>query len=329
MFKGKLRVAGFLLIILLVLFTNFSLGFKQYNISSYSPNESDKSSKIELGRKLFFDKMMSRDSSLSCASCHNPQFAFTDRKVKGIGIRGQELERNTPTLSNISNSDKFLWDGVNPSLVAQVMIPIHETNEFDFHINLIVERMKKDSAYLRLCNEAYGSDPNAFVITHSIAEFESILLSYNSPYDNFLKGDSNALTKSQLNGKDIFFNVLKCTKCHSGIDFTTYGLANNGLYENYIDSGRIRLTYKESDRAIFKIPTLRNIELTFPYMHDGSISNLEDVISHYSNGGENHQNKSEFITPFTITIDEKKDLINFLKSLTDTSFINKHSIFNN
>jgi cytochrome c peroxidase len=280
-------------------------------------------SRIELGKKLFFDKMLSRDSSLSCATCHIPKFAFTDRKKKGIGIRGQEVSRNTPTLTNVAYQDKFLLDGLNPSLEAQVNIPIHETNEFDFNVILVAERMKKNAEYVKLSLQAYGVEPSPKVLTNAIANYERTLISGNSTYDQyFFQGDPSAMNSSQKRGLDIFNNKLYCTECHGGFNFTNGTLTNNGLYEHYTDTGRMRLFGREEDRAIFKVPTLRNIAVTFPYMHDGSLATLDDVIDHYSAGGKNHQNKSAIIQPFVLREEEKKDLLAFLNALTDNDFLN-------
>ena len=279
-------------------------------------------SRIDLGKKLFFDTMMSRDSTVSCATCHIPKLAFTDGLKKGIGIRNQVVGRNTPTLTNVAYQDKFLWDGVNPSLVAQVMIPIHEPNEFDFHILLVAERMKKDEEYVELCASAYGSAPNPFTITHAIASYERTLISGNSRYDKFtFQGDSLALTQEEKKGMDLFFNQLYCTECHSGFNFTNQALTNNGLYVSYPDSGRIRLTGLEEDRAVFKVPTLRNIGVTQPYMHDGSLATLADVIAHYSAGGKKHINKNDAIVSFELSEKQQQELLAFLHSLTDSTFI--------
>jgi len=279
-------------------------------------------SRVDLGKKLFFDTMMSRDSTVSCATCHIPKLAFTDGLKKGVGIRNQVVVRNTPTLTNVAYQDKFLWDGVNPSLVAQVMIPIHEPNEFDFHVLLVAERMKKDKEYVKLCQTAYGSEPNPFAITHAIASYERTLISGNSRYDQFVfQGDSTALNEDEKKGMDLFFNQLYCAECHGGFNFTNQSLTNNGLYANYPDSGRIRLTGLESERAIFKVPTLRNIGVTSPYMHDGSKATLAEVIAHYSSGGSNHANKNAAIIPFELSEKEQQDLLAFLHSLTDSTFI--------
>ena len=289
----------------------------------YIPEDNSITAKrIELGKKLFFDKMLSRDSTLSCASCHVPKFAFTDRKPKGIGIRNQEVSRNTPTLTNVAYQDKFLLDGLNPSLEAQVNIPIHETKEFDFSVILVSERMKKSSEYMQLSFDAYGEEPSPRVLTKAIATFERTLISGNSAYDKYyFQGDSTALSQSQKRGMHLFKNKLYCSECHSGFNFTNGGLTNNGLYLSYPDSGRMRLFGKEKDRAIFKVPTLRNIAVTYPYMHDGSIEKLEEVIEHYSSGGKNHQNKSTLVKPFVISEYEKADLITILKALTDSTFL--------
>lgn len=279
-------------------------------------------SRVDLGEKLFFDKVLSRDSSLSCASCHIPKFAFTDRTPRAIGIREQEGSRNTPTLTNVTYQDKFLLDGLNPSLEAQVNIPIHEVKEFDFSIILVAERMKKNPEYVRLSQEAYGSEPSPRVITNAIAAYERTLISGNSAYDKYhFQGDSTALNLSQKRGMNLFYNTLYCSECHAGFNFTNGGLTNNGLYEHYADTGRMRLFGMEKDRAIFKVPTLRNIAVTYPYMHDGSLNSLDDVINHYSSGGRSHQNKSELIQPFTLTKEERTDLISFLQALTDSSFL--------
>ena len=281
-----------------------------------------------LGRYLFYDKLLSRDSSISCANCHNQKLAFTDGKQKSIGIRGQQVNRNAPTLTNVANRTKFLLDGVNPSLEAQVLVPIQEHREFDFHILLLAERLKQVSFYDSLSWQAYNRELDPYVITHSIAEFERQISSYNSRYDQFLAGNTNLLNRKEYQGMKIFTEKLYCTECHSGIDLTNEQLTNNGLYRIYADSGRMRLTEKESDRAIFKVPTLRNIELTAPYMHDGSLATLEDVIDHYSSGGQNHPNKSTTIQPFQLTVEEKSDLIVFLKTLTDSTLIHSKSLSN-
>jgi cytochrome c peroxidase len=266
--------------------------------------------------------MMSRDSSLSCASCHQPQFAFSDGRQKSVGIKGREVSRNAPTLTNVAYQPYFLLDGLNPSLETQVKIPIHEHNEFDFHILLIAERMKQDSLYVSLSKDAYNSEPSPQVIAYAIACYERTLISGNSHYDQyFYQGNKTALNDSEIRGMNLFFDDLYCASCHGGFNFSDSRLTNNGLYTNYTDQGRARLTKKTEDQAIFKTPTLRNIGFSAPYMHDGSFESLEQVIDHYSSGAKGHFNQDPLIQPFDISQDQKQDLIAFLIALNDSAFV--------
>jgi cytochrome c peroxidase len=280
--------------------------------------------RVELGRRLFFDVLMSRDSSVSCASCHKPELAFTDGLYKSKGIRGEIVLRNSPTLTNVAYQDSgLLMDAQVPSLEMQILVPVQEHSEFDFNLKLIAERMKQDSSYLKMSVDAYGRAPSPFVITRAIACFERTLISGNSRFDQYKNGNFEALNEEEKAGMELFFNELACSNCHGGFNFTNLTLANNGLYENAypLDSGRMRITNLEEDRDLFKVPTLRNIEVTGPYMHDGSLETLDDVINHYDNGGQVHPNKSKLLKPLNLSDKEKQQLISFLKSLTDQEFI--------
>ncbi len=285
--------------------------------------------RVALGKQLFFDPILSRDSSVSCATCHKPELAFTDGLPLSKGIRDQIGVRNAPTLTNIGYHNKgLLHDGGVPTLEMQVLVPVQEHTEFDFDLMLIAERMKRIPEYAKLSQDAYQRAPDPYVITRAIAAFERTLISGNSNYDKFkFQNDTSAFNASEKRGLKIFTEQLYCTNCHNGFNFTDLSLQNNGLYfEKYpLDSGRMRQTKLEVDRDLFKTPTLRNIALTAPYMHDGSIATLEEVIEHYASGGQVHPNKSKVIRPFQLTEGEKKDLINFLGSLTDYDFIQQHS----
>ena len=277
--------------------------------------------RIYLGKKLFFDKILSRDSSVSCASCHKPDYAFTDGLQTAVGIKNRLVTRNTPTLTNIVYNKNFLRDGVNPSLEAQVLVPIHEKNEFDFHILLVAERLKNKPVYSDLFLKAYGSIPTPNLITKAIASYERTLISGNSRYDQYYyQSNFKVLSKAEIKGMELF-KEHNCVKCHSGLNFSNGEIVNNGLYEYYQDIGKMRVTLKEEDNGCFKVPTLRNIEITGPYMHNGSLATLEAVIEHYSRGGKNNKNKHEFIQPFDISESEKGNLVSFLKCLTDSSFV--------
>lgn len=278
--------------------------------------------RVQLGRQLFYDPILSRDSSISCATCHQQNLGFTDGLPKSQGIRNEFVTRNSPTLTNVGNRKHLLLDGVNPSLESQVGVPVQEHSEFDFNIFLILDRLAKIPKYVEWAKKGYGSEITEFVFLNSIASFERTLISNQSPYDRFLNGDENALDASQKRGMHLFFNELYCGKCHNGSDLTNERFTNNGLYEIYADTGRMRLTQKEEDRAIFRVPTLRNIAVTGPYMHNGSIESLLDVIKHYESGGYPHKGKAAEIKPFKLKDSERLDIVHFLEALTDSTFLN-------
>jgi len=278
----------------------------------------------DLGKKLFFDPVLSADSSISCASCHHPQLAFSDNLPFSLGVEDAIGTRNASPLANVGYHPYFTREGGVPTLEMQIFVPIQEHNEFNFNILLIAERLLQNADYVAMSQEAYNRDPDAFVITRSLACFERSLLSGYSPYDQYENyNKTDVLSEAAIKGKDLFFGErTHCSSCHSDFNFTNYAFENNGLYENYPDEGRFRLTGEEADRALFKVPSLRNIELTAPYMHDGSMQTLEEVVAHYQSGGENHPHKNELLKPMDLTAKEQQELIAFLKSLTDEAFVN-------
>lgn len=321
---NKLKVLALALFFFLISFTRnkvyYSIIPKGFPELSIPADNELTNEKIELGKKLFFEKLLSRDSSISCASCHKPELAFTDGLKNPKGIKDRLVSRNTPTLTNIAYNKNFLRDGVNPTLEAQALVPIHEKNEFDFHILLAAERLKKKPSYVQLFEKAYGGIPTPKLITKAIASYERTLISGNSRYDQYIyQNKKHALSSSEKKGLKLF-NKLYCVSCHSGFNFSNGEIVNNGLYEKYEDVGKMRVSLKEIDNGCFKVPTLRNIALTAPYMHDGSIQTLEEVIDHYMQGGNSHPNKHPFIKPFSLDNSDRKNLVLFLKSLSDSSF---------
>jgi cytochrome c peroxidase len=282
----------------------------------YIPNDNQLTvERINLGKKLFYDPILSRDSSISCNSCHLQEFAFTDANPTSIGIEGRLGKRNAMSLANVAYANFLQRESGVPTLEMQVLVPIQEHNEMDFNIVAVAEKMNEDPQYRKLSYEAYGKLPDAFVITRAIAAFERTLLSGNSKYD------TDQLSESEQRGMALFFcDSLACSSCHGTFLFTNQQPENNGLYEQYTDSGRYILTGLQEDIGRFKTPTLRNVELTKPYMHDGSISSLEEVIAHYESGGMNHVNQSAILKGFTLTETERDELIEFLNSLTDYEF---------
>jgi cytochrome c peroxidase len=278
--------------------------------------------KISLGRKLFFDPIISNDSSLSCGSCHLPEKAFTDGLPLSKGVEGRIGTRNTPTLANMAWHPYFFMEGGSPSLALQMLGPIQEPHEMDLPFPVAVERIKSNPTYVREFENAFGKGPDNFTFTRAIAAYEISLISGNSPYDKYLNStNQKILTESQKRGLKLFTNdSLNCSKCHSGFLLTNLEFENNGAFKHYNDLGRYRITSDSSDIGKFKVPTLRNIELTAPYMHNGSYATLDSVLLHYSNGGASHPNQSEFIQGFSLSQSDKADLIAFLRSLTDSSF---------
>lgn len=277
--------------------------------------------RVQLGRHLFYDPVLSSDSTISCASCHKQSLAFADSVAVSPGVLKRKGNRNAPTLGNVGFNPTVLFDGFLETLEKQVLVPIQEHAEMDFNMIEVVKRLKKDPFYVEMAKKAYNREPDPFVVTRSISAFERTLVSYRSDYDKFLQGKKK-LSASAMRGKSLFFDKLYCSKCHNGFNLTDFSVQNNGLYEHYpADSGRFRVTHLESDRDLFKVPSLRNIALTAPYMHDGSLLTLRDVIRHYASGGKQHKNKNAVIQPFTLTETEENDLIAFLETLTDKAFI--------
>lgn len=276
----------------------------------------------ELGKRLFFDPILSIDSSISCGSCHKPSLAFSDDEALSPGVFNRPGVRNSPTLANVAYHPYFLKEGGVPTLEMQVLVPIQEHNEFNHNIIAIAEQLNWQQSYVQQSQEAYGRKPDAFVITRAIATFQRTMLSGNSRYDQYVNGNSSALSATEKRGMDLFFsNKTNCTDCHGGFDFTNYSFQNNGLYEVYDDIGRMLLTNDSAEFGRFKTPTLRNIEFTGPYMHDGSMASLEQIVEHYNSGGADFPNKSSEIVPLNLTTQEKADLVAFLKSLSDLSFM--------
>lgn len=279
--------------------------------------------KIDLGRKLFFDKRLSRDESISCSTCHLPEFAFTDRIRKSNGVAGGKTERNAPSLLNAAWMPFVMFDAHIETLEKQSTIPIQEPVEMDLLIGDLLARLRKDPEYKKAAKEIYGREFDAWVLSRSLAAFQRSLRSDNSRFDQYYYGKvENALSKSEIRGWKIFSETLYCTECHAPPLFSNYEAINNGLYQDYgKDQGRFRIHNDSMDIGKFKVPSLRNIELTFPYMHDGSLWNLEEVLEHYSKGGAKHWNQDARIKPFDLSASQKRDLLKFFTALTDTAYM--------
>ena len=279
--------------------------------------------KIELGRKLFFDKRLSSDETISCSSCHLPEMAFTDGLRVSTGVEGRQTERNSPSILNSIDLPTVMFDGHLPTLEQQVIVPIQEHVEMNMNMLDLISKLKAIPEYSKAAKECFNRDFDPWVLTRAISAFERSLISKNSPFDQFYSNnDTDAISNSAKRGWRIFSEELYCTQCHSAPNFTTHETINNGLYLDYgTDKGRFRIFNDSSDIGKFKIPSLRNITLTAPYMHDGSKATLKDVIEHYKKGGESHGLKDERITSFSLSDKQEKDLLEFFSVLVDTSYI--------
>ena len=280
--------------------------------------------RVALGKKLFYDINLSRDSSVSCGSCHNQAKAFADFSPRSAGVEGRIGKRNAPALFNLGWHQTLNRDGGTFTLETQMLVPFEDEFEMDIRVPEVVDRIRQDSEYPSLFAAAYPDrGVTAYTLTRAIGAFQRTLLSFNSPYDRYTYyGEEDALNPSQKRGMDLFFSErTQCGTCHSGFNFRRQTFENNGLYGKYADEGRKGVTFLEEDAGKFSVPSLRNVQMTAPYMHDGSLWSLSEVIDHYAAGGEGHANQSPLVQGFAITDTEKIDLINFLLALTDQSFL--------
>ena len=298
---------------------NFEIpkGFDSINFPEGKPTIAQ----VALGRKMFFDKSLSKDKSISCASCHNPKNAFADTVAFSKGVNDSLGFRNVPTLTNVAYNGVYLMDGGVPTLETQVVVPIEDHLEMNISMVDLVKRLKKNPLYTDMSKKAYGKEIGPYVITRALAAFERTLISGNSKYDKFMNGAKKVYSEKEKKGYELF-KSLSCTECHSGFNFTNYSFQNNGITA-LSDTGRARVSLLREDVGKFKVPTLRNVGLTAPYMHDGRLRNLEEVIEHYASGGDPTRNKSDFIKPLDLTKEQKENLTLFLHTLTDSNFVNK------
>jgi cytochrome c peroxidase len=279
----------------------------------YSPE------KVELGRYLYFDKRLSSDNSVSCASCHDPAHGFTDAAPVSTGIKGQRGNRSAPTVINRAYSLAQFWDGRAATLEDQAKGPIANPLEMGNTHEAMVTSLRRISGYAPYFQKAFGS-PEITVdrVAQAIATFERTVLSGNSRYDRYKAGDKKAMSASQVRGMRIFFDKAQCDSCHEGVNFTLNAYANLGVGADKPDPdvGRFAVTKDPADWGAFKTPTLRDVARTAPYMHDGSLANLHQVVNFYDKGGTPNKNLDKKIKPLHLSEQEKDDLVAFLEALT-------------
>lgn len=279
--------------------------------------------KAELGKLLYYDKRLSADGTVSCASCHSPKFAYTDGKPVSDGIKGQRGGRSAPTVINRAYSLAQFWDGRAKSLEEQSIGPMANRIEMGNTHESVVKTLKGVEGYRKLFAKVFGTEN--FDINHvamAIATFERTVLSGNSPYDRYKAGDKKQLSASAVRGMDVYLNKAKCDQCHEGINFTTNAYHNLGVGTDKPtpDEGRFAVTKNAADWGAFKTPTLRDIARTAPYMHDGSLKTLEEVVDFYDKGGLPNKNLDERMKKLNLTAQDKKDLVEFMKSLNGESW---------
>jgi cytochrome c peroxidase len=267
--------------------------------------------KVDLGRHLFYDARMSVNGAQSCASCHHQNLAFTDGKPRAIGSTGEQHPRSAMSLVNLSRAKLLTWANPHPqTLEEQARTPMFGDHPIELGVNAeaYLKLIRNDLAYRRLFTAA-GLPYTIDAITQSIAAFERTIISNRSPYDRYHSGgDDHAVSDSAKRGETLFFSEpLSCFRCHGGPNFSdSAALKDNGLLP---EGGR------------FKAPTLRNIAITAPYMHDGRLPKLDAVLDHYSSGGKHSPTQDELIRGFPLTPQDRADLLAFLQSLTDRELL--------
>jgi len=301
----------------------------------YACSEGEKKKAITtesaLGEKLFFDPILSRDSTISCASCHKPEFAFADNATLSKGVFNRLGTRNTPSAMNQGDRNFYFWDGRAETLEEQALGPMENHVEMDFPLTLSIRRLIKSKAYTRAFQYVYGEMPSKRLLAQAIAAYERTLETGNTVFDKYVSGnDTTLMSTSAKRGLDIFNTKGKCFDCHFGVDFSGNDRFKNiGLYngKDLNDEGRYKISNKQEDLGTFKVPGLRNIAQTAPYMHNGQFKTLREVIDYYDTPDvfiANSINRDTLLKkPLDLTETDKKDLENFLLSLSDEQFLKR------
>lgn len=299
---------------------------------------------VALGRRLFYDPILSLNGQMSCSTCHQQEKAFTDGTAFSLGVRGLPGKRSAMSLANLAfNANGFFWDGRAASLEDQALIPVEDHLEMNEDWANVEKKLQKHPEYPALFRKAFGierkTELTKELVVKALAQFERTLISANSRFDRILQLNDGFLEDEEERGRRLFFfepgDIMHpgCSHCHFNPFYTDNNYQNNGLdsvtnLEAFKDLGRGMVTKNRFDNGKFRVPTLRNIELTAPYMHDGRFKTLEEVLENYSKGGHKVENESANIAPFPLTEQNKRDLISFLKTLTDTSFVHNPAFSN-
>jgi cytochrome c peroxidase len=296
-------------------------GFPEFNSPA---GEEISPIRVALGRRLFFDTRLSINNSISCGSCHFQGNAFSDPRTVSEGVNGLPGERNAQPLFNLAWRTRLFRDGGVDDLALSALNPINNPHEMRFNIVGVLKRLNEDPSYQTLFRRAFDDTATAQNTIRALAIFQRLLISGHSRYDQkFIQNKPIPFTEAEQRGYELFFGPkARCSSCHGGFNFSNEEFRCNGLFESYPDSGRQRITFLVSDRGKFLVPSLRNIAVTAPYMHNGSITSLEEVLERYNEGGTAFFNKDQQIQPLGLNEGEKADLKAFLLTLTDSSFLN-------
>lgn len=276
---------------------------------------------FELGKKLFYDGILSRDGSISCASCHQQSAAFAHfDHALSHGIDDLTGNRNSPSIQNVAWSKYFFWDGGVFDLDLFPFAPIQNPVEMDEQMPNVIRKLREHAEYPALFKKAFGTDSiTSAELMFALSQFMTMLVSDNSRYDQYTRGNTSALTSTEIEGMNIFMS--KCNTCHTAPLFTDEDFHNNGIAK-FIDKGRNHITLEDSDLYKFKTPTLRNIEKTMPYMHDGRYNTLEEVLAHYASNISSAGTVDQRLHGgLNLSAAEQTKVIAFLKSLTDDQFL--------
>ncbi len=274
--------------------------------------------RVQLGRKLFFDPILSGDGRVACSSCHRPDNGFAGGEALPRGVRGQRGTRRAPTLFNRAYGKAFFWDGRAASLEEQALRPIEDPAEMGSRVGDAIGRLRASKEYPPLFQAAFGGEASAASLGKALASFERVLLRGDSRVDRFRhKSEHKALTARERAGLWLYESKGRCWRCHVGSNFTDEAFHNTGVSwgKKPADPGRFAVTRKEADRGKFKTPTLRGVALTAPYMHDGSLKTLEEVVQFYNKGGGANANLDPLIVPLGLSKEEVRDLVAFLRAL--------------
>ena len=291
------------------------LGTPDLDDIEYPDDEEPTPAQVQLGKVLYFDKRLSKHKTVSCATCHNPDIGFGDGMALGRGVMGNKVGRNAPHIYNLAWNSIFFWDGRAASLEEQALGPIEAEGEMNMPLGEVVNRLKAVPAYHKMFNEAYGENSiTKENIGNAIASFERTIISKNSAFDKYLAGDEHAMSEEAVRGMQLFVGKANCIACHSGPNFTDQSFHDLGMKS--ADLGRKKIVDVDVMHKAFKTPGLRNVILTAPYMHDGSLGSLEDVVKFYNRGGD-VASKNPLVKKLNLTEEEQRDLVAFMGALTD------------